>query len=182
MPITLDPPAIADFSTALNTPNATDGTYSLKMAPAADSSLLRGYLKSLPGGDFTLTIKVQGSFGVNFNGIGMMFRDSAGKYVFYGLKCITGRLLNVENWSTHTTFSAETSFSLGAVEFPSFLRAQFTSATSDIAFSWSYTGDNWVSQGAANTYLATCDAYGIGCSVNNASIAPIGFWEHFETV
>lgn len=182
MPITLDPPATGDFTITLNTPNGANDTDSLKLAGAVDANILRGYLKALPGGDFTATVKVTGSAAVNFNGFGLIFRDSAGKYVNVGVVHDTTGLVIVEQWSDHTTFNAQHATArVGASEWPTWFRATFTSATSDIQGAYSYTGDNWVNLGAANTYLGTCDAYGIATYHSNASTPPIAWFEHFAT-
>lgn len=173
------PPASAGFSISLNTPSAADGTYSLRMTPAADSSILRGVLNSLPGGDFTLTVGVAGYWGVNYLGAGILFRDSAGKYIFFGPMCVSGRVLNQQNWSDHTTFAAEGAIALGSSDYPRFVRAVFTASSSDVQFSYSYSGDNFVDVGAAVTYLGTADAFGIGVSITNGSVPPLAFFTHY---
>lgn len=180
MPITLDPPATGDFSITLNTPAGSNGTYSLQMAPAADAHILRGYLNSLPGGAFTATVKVSGSLFANYNGMGLVFRDSAGKYVAGVVQHADGGRVAVGNWSDHTTQAADHALlSIGNSEVPTWLRATFTSSSSDIQFAYSYTGDNWINYGTLNTYLGTCDAFGIVASCWNGTTAPRVWFEHF---
>lgn len=183
MSIALVPPTIAGFSTALNTPAGTDDTYSLKLAPAADAHIIRGYLNSLPGGDFTVTVKVQGSLTANFNGQGIVFRDSSGKYVMGGIHHSGGPRLAVGNWSDHTSQAADHALvSLGLSEWPTWFRAVYTASSSDIQFSYSYTGDNFTNYGASNTYLATGNGFGICTTCWNASTAPVVYFEHYAVV
>lgn len=186
MAITLVPPTIATFTTALNTPTATDGTYSMLFAPAVDAHIIRGYHKALPGGDFTVTVKVQGSMAIQYNGMGIIFKDSANKYVAGVLQhgdTAVGCRLAVGNWSDHTTQAADHALvSLALSEWPTWIRAQFTASSSDIQFQYSYTGDNWVNIGTSNTYLGTADAFGIGVTCWSATTAPRAWFEHYAVV
>lgn len=179
----LTPPTNSLFSITLNSPTSTDGTYALYMTGTADASLLRGKLRTLPGGNFSVIIKVTGTWMDNFNGAGLVFRDNAGKYTTAVFLCSSAFRCLSDNWSDHTTFASNnTDWTFPNNEMrPTWLKADFNSATNDVTYSYSYVKEHWVTVGTS-TYLGTCDAFGLLTVFSNGSLVPKAWFEHWEVV
>ena len=157
-------PVAADFSITLNSPTVNDSGYGFSMSGAVDASLLRGLLNPVPGGDFSVITRVQGEWSHNYNAAGILFRDTAGKYVSVNLVYVSGGWAETTQWSDQTTFaSGANTYDLNDANWPEWLKADFDSATNDITASISWDGNNWYTLGTS-TYLGTCDAFGLGVS------------------
>lgn len=180
-------PVSTDFPTVINTPTVTDGTESLLMQGTvrSGSATIRALLKSLPGGDFSVIVGVRARQGFNVNSAGIVFRDSASKFIAIHNVHNTSIVSVIDQYSTSTAFASAVSGARthGSSNAPIWLKATFTSATNDVEGFYSYTGDNWVSLGTS-TYLGTADAFGIGMNndMPSGSTAPIAQFFHFEVV
>lgn len=172
----------------VNTPTAAGGSDSFLMTSDGLSgavSRLDGRLQTLPGGDFTVTVRVRAKFQYGNCQAGLVFRDTGGKFVIVVNVMEVGT--RAANWSSSTVENSIVTGtrSIGVSAFPQYLRATFNSTTNDVEGFWSYTGDNWVSCGTS-TYLGTADAVGL-CTILGYGGAPSpvtinAFFEEFEVI
>lgn len=166
---TLVPPVNTDFTITLNAPTVTDSGNGILLESATDAHILRGRLKSLPGGNFTVIARVTGAYSVDFNQAGIVFRDTSGKYVIAGPMNVAGTWFEHGQWSDQTTWnSAAGGYDLDTANFPEWVKCEFDSTTNDITSYFSWDGWNWKSIGTS-TYLATADAFGIACGQRSTS-------------
>jgi hypothetical protein len=173
-------PLIADFATTLNSPTSTDMDDALQMTGAADADLLRGYFNSLPGGNFSAVIKAEIFSRGNFNGFGIAFRDTAGKYVVCGPIHVGGPYAEIGQWSSQTAFAGGVvPYALGVAAWPEWYKADFNASNDDVTLSISRNGVDWMSLGTS-TYLGTCDAVGIVTVFRNTTLAPTVWFKHYE--
>jgi hypothetical protein len=178
----LSVPLIADFSITLNAPAGTNQADALQMTGAADNDLLRGYLNLIPAGNFSVVIKAEIFSRGNFNGFGIAFRDTAGKYVVCGPIHVGGPYAEIGQWSSQTAFAGGVvPYAFGVAAWPEWYKADFDASTNDVTFSISRNGVDWISLGTS-TYLATCDAVGIVTVFRNSTLAPTAWFKHYEIV
>lgn len=178
----LVPPLAANFPTVINSPVVTDGPKSLLMKGAAASSVVRGIFQDLPGGDFSVIAKIRALGIANFNSAGIAFRGTDGKYITAGYVHVTGHYIEITQWSSSTAMlNGSASLDLGESALPSWYKADFDEATSDVTLSVSFCGTNWHTLGTS-TYLGTANAVGIALGCRNAGTPPVAWFEHFEIV
>lgn len=178
----LTPPTTGMFSISLNSPNATNLTNSLQMDPAAGAPTLRGLLTTLPGGNFSVRIKMAARRTGNFNGSGLLFRDNGGRYIHVGIVHNNGAIVVSDNFNSDTSFNsgAATLFFSASDDLPQWIRADFDASNNDISAFFSYDGVDWIAVGGPNNFLTTCDAFGIGCAVSGSAFNT--WWQHYEVV
>ncbi len=175
----LTKPLLADYPMILNAPTVSDGTSALIMTVAPGGTAIRARLRALPGGNFSVRCKLRAQLNGN-NGAGLAFRDTGGRYVMIQYAFNQTLFVGNYNYSTATSFLntvAQASFASGI---PDWLRADFNSSNNDVSLFWSFNGVDWIA-GATSGHLVTCDAWGLGTSINSLSTSTV-FFEHIQII
>ncbi|AAT69482.1 gp87 [Alphaproteobacteria phage PhiJL001] len=106
-PFRVAPPDPADFATVLNSPTVTQpDTITTNLSGAADASLVRARLTTVPVGDFTIDARLRSDAASTFNGGGIVLRDTLGAITMFGFVFATPLSVEVGEWTDQTTFSA----------------------------------------------------------------------------
>lgn len=182
-------PAAGDFSVTVGTPTTLDGTESLLMTATGGTGTvnqIHGLARTLPAGNFSVIVKLHCYHAEQNNNAGIIFRDTAGKYVtIVNMVFSSAPLSTVEQYTTRTSLtSALTARQHGKHSTPVWLKASFDSGTNDVEGFYSFTGDNWESLGTS-TFLGTADAVGIGVMLHYAGTGTFttrAWFEHFEVI
>lgn len=171
------PPSTGDFSTVGTTVVESSLPEQLTISAAPDSDRINGYLRNIPAGDFTVTTRVISDAHNNYNGAGVILKDTDGKYAVIAQYWNGGNSVEVQNWVDETTFSTG---SFGSVQIgPQARYLRFTYIGGVITYYYSQDGFYWILMGVDST-LGTLESYGFGISSRSASngvVAGFQYWK-----
>lgn len=173
-----EPPSLATFN--IDVGSAKTATDSAKggilLVATTNSSGLQARLRTATA-PFTFVAGFRGNTQANFNGIGIVVRDTAGKFLF--LADLAERALELSQWSTASTFNAAP-FSTDWTSTPLYFRA-VVDAANDVQVSVSETRNGpWFNLSTPNAYLGTVDAVGFAVNRNNGTYAPVAWFFDYE--
>lgn len=173
-----EPPALSTFSIDVGVAKTVSDTPTggIMIVATTNASGLQARLKSATA-PFTFVAGLRGNTQANFNGIGIVVRDTAGKYIF--LADLAETSLEMSNWSNATTF-ASSPFSATWTSTPLYFRV-VVDASNDVQWSVSQTRNGpWYDLSTPNAYLGTVDAVGFAVNRNNVSFAPVAWFFDYE--
>jgi phage-related tail fiber protein len=169
----LTPPSLATFNIDVGTAKTvTDSAGGIMIAATTNASGLQARLKPATA-PFTFVAGFRGNTQANFNGIGIVVRDTAGKFIF--LADLAETTLEMSNWSSPTAFSSA-AYSAAWTSTPLYFRA-VVDASNDVQWSVGETRNGpWLNLSTPNAYLGTVDAVGFAVNRNNGSFAPVAWF------
>lgn len=174
----VSPPSLSIFNIDLGSAKvATDDDGGVFLRGTTNSAALQGRLKSVTA-PFDFVVGLKGNPQADFNGIGLVVRDTAGKYLF--LANLSGATLELGQWSSATTFSSAP-FSGAWKDIPLYFRVT-ADASNDVQWYVSQTRNGpWHSLlTSLNTYLGTIDAVGFAVNRNNGTFSPVAWFTDYE--
>jgi hypothetical protein len=173
-----NPPQLVTFSTSIGSAKTTSDTTNggIMIEATTDNSGLQAQLMAATA-PFTFVAGLYGNTQANFNGLGLVVRDTAGKYVFAA--DLAEGTLELSQWSNAATFSSAV-FSAAWASTPLYFRV-VVDASNDVQWSISQTRNGpWHNLSTPSTYLGTVDAVGFAVNRNNASSAPVAWFFDYE--
>lgn len=172
-----NPPSLITFNIDIGTAKtATDSAGGVMLSATTNSAGLQARLMAATA-PCTFVLGFRGNTQANFNGIGLVVRDTAGKFVF--LADLAERALELSQWSSAGTFNAAP-FLTDWTSTPLYFRA-VVDAANDVQVSVSESrGGPWFNLSTPNAYLGTVDAVGFAVNRNNGTYAPVAWFFDYE--
>lgn len=167
------PPRAASFPIVVNSPTVTESEGALLMSGAPATATLRAILKPVQPNNFTVITRMRGYGRTEFDGAGIVFRDTSGRFLQIGPVQVFGGFIENAGWFDSFNFGSSGVTGGGAEDFnvspvPEWFKAEANVATNTVTASYSFDGENWITLGTPAAF-GTIDAYGIG--VSNRSTA-----------
>jgi len=173
-----NPPTTATFSIDIGSDKTVTGdTGGISIITTANTAGLQARMTAVSA-PATFIVGCRGNPQATFNSIGLVVRDTAGKFITLG--DLAGDTVELGQWTNATTFSSS-GYSAPWKSIPLYFKITIDSSN-DIQCSVSQTRDGpWLDLlGSVNTFLSTVDAVGFYCNRNNGSFNPVAWFFDYD--